>query len=356
MKRFLLINPFGIGDVLFTTPIIRAIKDNIPDSFIGYWCNERVAPILRNHPDINKVFALSRGDIKKIYQKSRIKGMFKSLSLFFGLKKAGFDTVIDFSLDHRYALTAKLAGIKKRVGFDYKLRGKILTDKIYIEGYNIKHVVEYYLDLLKLIHLRPKSSNLELFVPENDKEESRNLLNAYGISAKDLTIGIAPGGGLSWGQDAKYKHWPAERFAVLADKLIEDFKAKILILGSGEEKGLADAMVKKMRNRAVNLSGKTDLTGLAAMINNLDMLISNDGGPIHMAVALGVSTVSIFGPVDQRIYGQYPLSDNHAIVYRYVSCRPCYKNFRFMGCLNSLKCTEEITVDEVYAAVKRLIK
>ncbi len=76
MKKFLIINPFGIGDVLFTTPVIRAIKDNQPDSFIGYWCNERVEPILKNNPRIDKIFALSRGDIRKIYHQFRIKGQF----------------------------------------------------------------------------------------------------------------------------------------------------------------------------------------------------------------------------------------------------------------------------------------
>lgn len=356
MKRFLIVNPFGIGDVLFTTPVLKAIKDNIPDSVIGYWCNERVAPLIKNNPHINKIFPLSRGDIKRISRGSRLKGVFKSLGLFFEIKKWHFDAVIDFSLDHRYALVTKLAGIKKRIGFDYKGRGKFLTDRIYIEGYNIKHVVEYYLDLLKLIHLKPFTNSLELFIPEEDKEESLCLLNNYGVSAKDLIIGLAPGGGLSWGGDSIYKHWPAVKFAQVADKLIDEFKAKIVLLGSEEEKGIADIVASNMKNAAINLAGKTDLKGLAAIVNDLDMLISNDGGPMHMAAALGVNTVSVFGPVDSRIYAPYPPSDNHIIIYRHISCRPCYKNFRFLGCLNNRKCTDEISVEEVYRAAQRLVK
>ena len=129
-QKILLINPFGIGDVLFTTPLIKVIKENNPKNFLGYWCNERVKPILNNNHYIDKIFALSRGDLKKIFKKSKFKGIKATLNLFFAIKKEDFDIAVDFSLDHRYGLFSKLAGIKKRVGFDYKNRGRFLTEKI----------------------------------------------------------------------------------------------------------------------------------------------------------------------------------------------------------------------------------
>ncbi len=153
MKKFLIINPFGVGDVLFTTPVITSLKDKYPDSTIGYWCNERVKDIFADDPNIDKIFALSRGDLKRTYGNSRLEGIKRFLWLAFSIKKEKFDVVLDFSLDHRYSLLAKLLGIKKRIGFNYKNRGRFLTDKIDIDGYEDKHVVEYYLDLLKFIKM-----------------------------------------------------------------------------------------------------------------------------------------------------------------------------------------------------------
>ncbi|MFA6350646.1 MAG: hypothetical protein WCY12_06980, partial [Candidatus Omnitrophota bacterium] len=97
-KRFLIINPFGIGDVLFTTPVIRAIKKAFPGAFICYWCNERVAPILKNNPHIDKVIALSRGDLKKISGRSWLQGIKANVGLFKSVRRQKCDICLDFSL------------------------------------------------------------------------------------------------------------------------------------------------------------------------------------------------------------------------------------------------------------------
>ena len=356
MKRFLIINPFGIGDVLFTTPVIRAIRDTYPDSAIGYWCNQRVGEVLRNNPKIDKVFALSRGDIKKIYNKSWIKGMCEFLSLLRRIKQERFDISLDFSLDHRYSLISKLLGIKKRVGFNYKKRGRFLTHKINIEGYQSKHVVEYYLDLLKFIEIKPQGYNLELFVSESHKIKSKNLLARYGITEKDLVIGIAPGGGASWGKDATFKHWSALKYAQLADKIAKNFPSRILILGDESERPIADVTVSAMKYKPLDFTGRTSLEELAALISNLNILITNDGGPLHIAVALGIKTAAIFGPVDTLVYGPYPASSKHIVIDKDFYCRPCYRNFRFTGCTYDRRCIRDITVDEVYSAVEKLIR
>lgn len=355
MKKLLLINPFGIGDVLFTTPVIKAIKDNQPDSIIGYWCNERVKDILKNNSNIDKIFALSRGDIKKIYRKSRLKGIYKFLSLLYSIRKERFNILLDFSLDHRYSLISKLLGIKKRIGFNYKNRARFLTHKIDIDGYDSKYVVEYYLDLLKLIDIKPKTYHLDLYISKENKIKSKNILAKLGIDEKDLIIGILPGAGRSWGKDASFKQWPAIRFAQLADRIINGLGAKLVILGDELERPIAEMIVNTMQNKTIDLVRKTSLEELASIISNLCILVTNDGGPLHIAVAVGVKTVSIFGPVDEKVYGPYPPSENHIVIKKDLSCRPCYKSFRFLGCFNNRRCIQDITVDEVYSAVKRLI-
>ncbi len=356
MKRFLLINPFGIGDVLFTTPVIRAIKKHYPDCTIGYWCNERVKDILKDNTRIDLVFALSRGDIKRIYRQSRLKGIYKFFGLLRSIKKHRFDTALDFSLDHRYGFLAMLLGIKERVGFDYKRRGRFLTSKIALEGYTKKHVVEYYLDLLKPLEIPASGRGLELALSDANKRKAKALLKRYGVKEGELLVGIAPAAGASWGKDASLKHWSPIKFARLAQKILHDTDARIIILGDEKESPIADIMVNMIKHKAINLVGRTHLEDLAGIMQSLDLLICNDGGMLHLAVAQGTSTVSIFGPVDEKVYGPYPPGENHVVITQAVPCRPCYVNFRFKGCAHNRRCIKDITVEEVYLAAKNLIE
>ena len=355
MKKFLIINPFGIGDVLFTTAVIKAIKENNPDNFIGYWCNERVRDIFSGNPHVDKIFALSRGDIKKIAQKSKLKGVSKFLGLLRQIRREKFDIALDFSLDHRYALPCKISGIKRRIGFNYKGRGRLLTDRIDLIGYSQKHVVEYYLDLLAPLNIIPKSKELELFVSDKSNSKAKEIFSQSGISDKDLVLGIAAGAGLSWGKDASLKHWLPERFAQLADKVIEEFGAKVLLLGDGSEMAISEKIISTMKHKALNLAGKTSLESLAGIIAKLKILVTNDGGPLHMACALGIKTVSIFGPVDDKVYGPYPPSDKHIVVKSNFDCQPCYQQFRMPDCERNRQCISSIDVGQVLTAVRRIL-
>jgi ADP-heptose:LPS heptosyltransferase len=238
VEKFLIINPFGIGDVLFTTPVVRALKKKYPDSFIGYWCNERVAPLLKTDPAIDKIFDLSRGDIKRVY-----KGL-KRFTVLFNLikeiRRERFTVSFDFSLDSRYGLWSKLAGVRKRIGFDYKERGRFLTERIGLKGYSARHVMEYYADLLKFIGIEPDDKAPALTVSRENDIKAKEKLSMSGVTPSTLLVGVAMGGGASWGRDAIYKQWPAERFGQLAGRLIKDSNAYIILLGSPDEKPLAE--------------------------------------------------------------------------------------------------------------------
>ena len=355
MEKFLIINPFGIGDVLFTTPAIRAIKENFSGCFVGFWCNQRVEGILKDNPNINMLFPLSRGDLKKIYQESRVEGIKRFFGLLGRIKKEKFDTALDFSLDYRYSLLTKLIGIRRRIGFDYKKRGLFLTEKIGLDSYDKKHIVEYYLDLLRSIGISGASADLDLFIPENNRQRARKVFAAAGINKESLIIGIAPGAGASWGIQASYKQWPALRFAQLGDMLTQAFSAKIVILGDESERPIADIIINASKHKPLDLVGKTSLEEFAALVGNLNLLITNDGGPMHMAVALGVKTVSIFGPVDDLVYGPYPRTDKHIVIKNKIDCSPCYQGFRMQICDKNKLCLNSITTEEVFEAVRRLV-
>jgi ADP-heptose:LPS heptosyltransferase len=130
----------------------------------------------------------------------------------------------------------------------------------------------------------------------------------------------------------------------------------VVILGAEAEMPLADIIVAAAKNKIINLVGKTNSEELAAIMSLMSLVITNDGGPLHMAVALGVKTVSVFGPVDDLVYGPYPPSGKHIVVKRDIDCRPCYKNFRFNGCSHNRNCIDEISTEEVFRAASRLIK
>ena len=355
MKKFLMVNPFGIGDVLFTTPVIKALKRQYPDSFIGYWSNLRVKPILESNPQINKVFALSRGDLKKIYEESFFKGLWNALKLVWEIKKEHFDICLDFSLDHRYSLLAKIIGIRQRVGFNYKNRGRFLTASLDIGGYHDKHVVEYYLELLKFLNIPVDDKNLVLTVLPDDELKVRDIFTSAGIEEADCVIGIFPGAGGSWGKDAGLKHWPALKFAQVANKLMGKFGVKVLILGDESERKIAEVIVHTMVNKPIDLVGKTSLEILPAVIKNCNLLITNDGGPMHMAATLGTKSVSVFGPVSEVAYGPYPASSRNLVVKADMGCRPCYKNFRLEVCDQDRECLKRVSVDAVFDAAVKLL-
>ena len=354
MKNFLIINPFGIGDVLFTTPVISALKENIAGCRVSYWCNERVSGLFKDDPYIDKVFALSRGDLKKICRRSVPEGIGCLARLASALKKEKFDAAFDFSLDHRYGLICLLAGIKKRMGYDYKGRGLFLTDKINLQGYAQRHIVEYYMDVLKSSGIVPKTKTLRVCVSAQAKQKARQMLDDRGISENDLVVAIAPGAGTSWGKDARMKHWPIVRYAQLADRIIMGSGAKVVILGDDSEVDLPALMMRLMRNKPVDLVGKLSLQEFVSIIGMARLLVTNDGGPLHVAVAAGTRTVSIFGPVDERVYGPYPQSKMHLVITNdSAACRPCYKNFRLEPCLRERQCIDAIRLEHVYDAVMK---
>lgn len=355
MKRFLVINPFGIGDVLFTTPVVRAIKTKYPDAFIGYWCNARVEDILKRNPYVDKTFALSRGDIKKIFQESVLKGVRFTLDLFLGIRKEKFDACFDYSLDHRYALAAKLAGIKTRIGFDYKGRGRFLTLKAPLSGYKDRHVIDYYLGLLKFAGIASAGCNMDLTVADGASIKARHIFVRAGITGNKPVIGICPAGGASWGKDARLKHWPELKFAQLIDLLAAEHKAEFVVLGDEKDVPQAEALTLSAKSKIADLTGKLTLEELIAVVSSLDVLVTNDGGPLHIAVAAGTKTVSIFGPTDSRVYGPYPPdAKRHIVLKSNQDCSPCYSKFRYPPCQKNI-CLEEIDVTEAAKAVLMLL-
>ncbi len=359
-KKVLIINTFGIGDVLFTTPLISNLKTAYPDVYIGYLCNRRTSPLLEHNTKVNRIFIYARDELNVIYKRSRWQ-YWKVFGAFVrSIKEERFDIVLDVSLSGFTAFLTWWIGIPYRVGFDYKRRGFFMNKKIPFKGYEDKHVVEYYLDLLREIGVPIKHRAMEFPLIKEDMDWASGFLKENGVpclagrrAGLGPVIGFVPGGGESWGKEAVYKRWPAGSFAKLADKLIEKSAAQIILLGGSAESQLCEEIVRGMRNPCLSLCGKTSLAQFAALAQQCSLIVTNDGGPLHVAVAVGSKTVSIFGPVNELVYGPYPAL-GHKVVKKDLPCQPCYRRFRRAQC-EHIRCLNQLSVGEVIGKVEAIL-
>jgi len=351
--KILVINPFGIGDVLFSTPLIRALKRHYPQSSIAYFCNKRTEPILSNNPNIDKVFVFERDEYRSLWRESRVRCIKKVISLLRDIKKEKFDIAIDLSVRKEYAFYLWILGVSRRIGFDYRRRGRYLTEKIKIEGYDDKHVIEYCLDVLRYMGIESDDGHPEVFIAERDKIWATEFLSKAGVKDDESLIGVMPGGGASWGHDVSFRRWYSDRFAEAADRLTAP-KVKIILFGDKSELKLCNSVVSVMKNKPVIACGLTTLPQLAALFNKCALVIANDSGSLHLAVASGAKTVSIYGPVDDKVYGPYPPGPKHIPINSGLECWPCYKRFTMSNC-STRDCLDKITVNDVVTAAERLL-
>ncbi len=352
-RKILIINIFGIGDVLFTTPLLTNLKEQFPDLSIGYLCNRRAEDVLKNNPCVDKIFVYERDEFYKAYQQSKFSYLKKIFELRQQIKQEQYDTVIDVSLNSFMSFLSWWVGIKRRIGLNYKNRGFLLNKKIVLKRYEGRHVVEYYLDILKELGIPAEAKALKIHWTKEDTLWREEFLVKEGLAVKKPLIGFIPGGGASWGKEASVKHWPVESYAKLADKLFEKFAAEVILMGGSEEVDLCRKVARLTRHKPHMAAGKTSLSELAALLSCCQFVILNDGGPLHIAVAAGTKTISIFGPVDDTVYGPYPRG-GHRVIKKNLPCQPCYRQFRRAAC-EHISCLNSITPEEVLKEAEKML-
>ena len=353
-RSFLVMNPFGIGDVLFSTPLVRQLHEAHPDAKIYYLCNRRTSTFLKNHPLITKLFIYERDEFRAAEKRSFWEGAKMLISFLNDIRKEHIAVAIDLSLNSKFGLYAILAGIPVRAGFDHKKRGRFLNRKLPLEGFDSKHVAEYYLDVLPLIGITPRISPMEIYSDEASREWASRTV----IPGK-LVIGIAPCGGQTFGASAGVKRWPEGHFAALINRLVERFHPQILIFAGPNERTEVAAILAQLTpiaKEATREFSESSLAQIIALTADCDLFISNDTGPLRFADAHGKKSVSFFGPVDERVYGPFPLSaERHRVLTNPVPCRPCYKRFRLGECHQQVACMTGVSVDEAFRACGELL-
>jgi ADP-heptose:LPS heptosyltransferase len=187
-------------------------------------------------------------------------------------------------------------------------------------------------------------------VPDEDRLEwAEGYLKARGLSGGGF-VAVLPGGGASWGSMASRKRWDAGSFSKLCEMISQKI-APVAILGDAKEKELCAEVAAGMSAKPAFTETALSLKDYIALLSKSRLVVCNDGGPLHIAVALGLRTVSIFGPVDDKVYGPYPVSPRHRVVTAAgASCRPCYNRFKLPVCERDNVCLAGITPDEVFAA------
>lgn len=351
-QNILVVNPYGIGDCLFTTPVIRTLKENLPKARIGILLGSRTKEIFEHNPDVDSITVFDKGNFDKL----NFKGKTEVLSnLFKKLKNKKYDLMIDLSNAPEYGFFGKFfLKIPERIGFDYRKRGRFLTKKIPLKGFEGKHIVEFYLDLLRLLKIPIQDKHLHFYLPEFMDAWSKEFLAKNAIKETVTIIGIVPGGGESWGKDSILKHWPKEYFALASKLILERLGARLLLFGSNSEKQICKEIMDSIESQAVDTSGKLSISELAGLFKKCNLIICNDGGPLHIAKSQNVNTISIFGPVDSTVYGPFPKTDRDIVLEGALNCRPCYRNFKMKDC-RTKECLNSISPETVFEEVKFLI-
>lgn len=352
MKRVLVAQPFGIGDALFVTPLLRALKEEARVETVDMILGSRTREIFETNPFVDRVFTV---DMDRLRERGKIKSFFEIAGLLWELRKRKYDAFIDCSLSRRYALFAAIfLGIPSRVGFDYKRRGSFLTRSLALtEGYKDKHVIEYYSEMGGLADIRVKTEKPDLFLTEEDEKAAAQLLAGGNLFEGFSYIVAAPGGGESWGRDAYFKRWSPEFFAELIGKLSHETDMDgVIVLGSRSEFNLGEQMLARLKKPAFNLCGLVPVRQSAAILKKARFLLANDSGMVHMARALEVPTVAFYGPVDEKIYGPHPPGPNYLALGRTdLECRPCYRNFRYNSACAGRECLTAFYPDEVFKKI-----
>lgn len=327
-KRILVIEVNWLGDVLFSTPFIRAVRDANPDGYIACLVHPRCAEILEGNPAINEIM---------IYDEEGChRGAFSKLTLVLNLRRKRFDTVYILHRSFTKALIAYLTGAKDRIGYPTKNREKLLTDPIEEPDAGV-HKAEYFLNLAGEAALGVKERAYEFFVKDADRKYIKDYLSESGVADGDKIIALCPGG--NWGP----KRWPKENFAALSDMLARKYGLKVVITGGAKERGLAESIKGMMKYPAIVACGETNLKQLGAIFKRSCLVVANDTGSMHIAVAVGAKVIALFGPTSPEITGPYGRG-----IYRVVKGRvecdvPCYD----VTCRDN-RCMKAIAVDEVF--------
>lgn len=339
IKRILIRSTNWVGDSILTTPAVRAIRKNFPHSEITVLAKPWVVPVFEENPHVDRIMVYDPHD--------RHKGWLGKWRLVQEIRKQRFDLVILFQNALEAAIIAFFSHIAIRIGYNTDKRSMFLTHSVPVAldaKFKNVHETDYYLGILTPFGLTPDGTELTLKISESNRKAAAHLLAHRGIGESDRIVGINPGA--TYGSA---KRWFPERYAALADTIQDQYGAHILIFGAPGEKDIGETVTQSMRGSAVNLCGRTTLGEAVALINRCHLFVTNDSGLMHIAAALDIPLIALFGPTNPHTTG--PRGTKSKIVRIPVPCSPCLQP----ECPIDHRCMKEIDAAMVFEVVKTLI-
>ena len=329
MKKILIIKPGAIGDLLHLTPVIRALRKKLQDVQISVLVgNEASASLFKENPNVSETIVFDkRGEHRTLGS---------LLALWRRIRKERYDLVINFQRSNLKAWFLATAAFPCRLLVYHKAKDRII------------HAVVNHLETVAPLRISPTDVELELelFTSADDDTFAAGLLGGPEYAGKKIIC-------LNPGASNRIKCWSTGCFAALADRLMDELGAAVLIIGGGNERDLAESISAGMRNSALDMVGKLTLTQLGAVLKKCEVLVSGDTGPMHLATAVKTPVVALFGAINPDRTG--PVGQGHRVIrHDEVKCVPCNAK----TCVNPayLECMEKITVDEVFSAVVELMR
>lgn len=330
-----------IGDIVLTTPLLRSLRTAYPDASLAYLGEREAVALLEGNPCLNEIIPF---DFHRpaLLEQTRVVRL---------LRQRKFDLAVDLFGNPRSALLTFLSGAGVRVGPDRKGRGALYTVRVRDDGVP-KSAVEFHNQSLRAIGVPVVSSRTEIHLTPEEREAGRTtILEHAGISGREIRhcVGIHPGA--TW----PAKRWLPERFAGLADRLVERGATVLLTAGVHEEETIAAVRQVAKHSHPVHVA--LPLRKLAAVIAACDVYVTNDAGPMHIAAAVGTPTIGIFGPGEENIWFPYSRDDGHCALRKDIPCHPCHLDFcnrkgdGFMECMKLL--SESEVLREVESVLQR---
>lgn len=330
-NKILVIQTAFLGDLILTLPLIKEIKEKLPKAHISVLVRKENKESVEKIKEIDEI----------IEDKKKTAGFFEELSRLVNIiKTKKFDIAIIPHRSIRSALIAYLSGIPVRIGFNIKPSSFFYTHKVPFTW--MLHDSERNMMLLSPLIKSEKIEFPSLVSEENSIMEAVKKLK--------FKIGINPSS--VW----ETKRWPYYKFALLINRIFETYRVPVIITGSQKEKQHIQKITDMLEpDRYIDLSGKTSLNDLIHLISHLDVYITNDSGPMHIAAATSTAVIAIFGPTTKEL-GFFPLGKNSKVIETDLKCRPCRLHGSKKCPHNHFLCMKLISVDEVFKEISKILK
>jgi len=286
IKKIAVIKSGAIGDVLMSTPFLRALRKRFPEVIIDYHIGKWSSAVLKNNPNISRIFKYD----DSYFHSRNIKNKINLIKI---IRKKKYDLV--FILDKSWLanLLVFFTGIKYRIGFNRFGEGFANTKNVKYGP--LKHEIDYYLDLAKIVGAFEKNKKLDLFISEKDRLNVKKMLNKI-----NNPIAIIPGGAKNPGGGViESRRWPEKKFTELIEKI--PLKYTVLLLGGKSDLNYNNQILAKIKRKKVfNFAGKTTIHQSCELMRRCKYVVCNDSGPMHIASASGTKVISLFGPTNPK--------------------------------------------------------